>query len=70
MTAALRILIVGGYGIFGGRLVELLEDDARLTLRGTYGTRCRQSRLALRSSPLDVIWNRVAAVIRTAFESI
>jgi hypothetical protein len=27
-----RILIVGGYGIFGGRLVELLEDDARLTL--------------------------------------
>ena len=31
-TAALRILIVGGYGIFGGRLVELLEDDARLTL--------------------------------------
>jgi Domain of unknown function (DUF4166)/Saccharopine dehydrogenase NADP binding domain len=32
MTAELRILIVGGYGIFGGRLVELLEDDARLTL--------------------------------------
>lgn len=28
----MRILIVGGYGIFGGRLVELLEDDARLTL--------------------------------------
>jgi|HubBroStandDraft_1064217.scaffolds.fasta_scaffold03079_8 hypothetical protein len=27
-----RILIVGGYGIFGGRLVELLEDDVRLTL--------------------------------------
>jgi hypothetical protein len=25
-------LIVGGYGTFGGRLVELLEDDARLTL--------------------------------------
>ena len=32
MTLALRILIVGGYGTFGGRLVELLEDDARLTL--------------------------------------
>lgn len=27
-----RILIVGGYGIFGGRLVELLEDEPRLTL--------------------------------------
>ena len=32
MSPALRILIVGGYGIFGGRLVELLEDDQRLTL--------------------------------------
>ena len=32
MTTALRVLIVGGYGIFGGRLVELLQDDARLTL--------------------------------------
>jgi hypothetical protein len=32
MNSELRILIVGGYGIFGGRLVELLEDDARLTL--------------------------------------
>jgi hypothetical protein len=32
MTPEFRILIVGGYGTFGGRLVELLEDDARLTL--------------------------------------
>lgn len=35
MTApppSLRILIVGGYGIFGGRLAELLADEARLTL--------------------------------------
>lgn len=32
MNSKLRILIVGGYGIFGGRLAELLEDDARLTL--------------------------------------
>ncbi|MFL6580080.1 MAG: DUF4166 domain-containing protein [Burkholderiales bacterium] len=32
MNAELRILIVGGYGIFGGRLVKLLEGDARLTL--------------------------------------
>jgi hypothetical protein len=32
MNSGFRILIVGGYGIFGGRLVELLEDDARLTL--------------------------------------
>jgi hypothetical protein len=32
MTAALKILIIGGYGIFGGRLVELLENEPRLTL--------------------------------------
>ncbi len=28
----LTILIIGGYGVFGGRIVSLLEDDARLTL--------------------------------------
>ncbi len=28
----LTILIVGGYGVFGGRIVELLEDEARLTI--------------------------------------
>jgi N-acetyl-gamma-glutamylphosphate reductase len=28
----MRVLIVGGYGIFGGRLVELLEHEPRLTL--------------------------------------
>jgi uncharacterized protein DUF4166/saccharopine dehydrogenase-like protein len=32
MTGRLTILIVGGYGTFGGRLVELLEDEARLNL--------------------------------------
>jgi hypothetical protein len=28
----MRVLIVGGYGTFGGRLVELLRDEPRLTL--------------------------------------
>jgi hypothetical protein len=32
MTCNFRLLIVGGYGTFGGRLVELLDNDARLTL--------------------------------------
>jgi hypothetical protein len=32
MSAGLKILVVGGYGVFGGRLVDLLRDDARLTL--------------------------------------
>jgi Domain of unknown function (DUF4166)/Saccharopine dehydrogenase NADP binding domain len=30
--ARLRILIVGGYGVFGGRLAQLLADEDRLTL--------------------------------------
>ena len=32
MTDGLKVLIVGGYGVFGGRIVELLEGDLRLTL--------------------------------------
>lgn len=28
----IRVLIIGGYGVFGGRLARLLEDDAGLTL--------------------------------------
>jgi hypothetical protein len=28
----MRVLIIGGYGMFGGRLVELLADEPRLTL--------------------------------------
>jgi hypothetical protein len=32
MTAPLKILIVGGYGVFGGRIVELLETNPNLTL--------------------------------------
>jgi hypothetical protein len=32
MSARIRILIIGGYGTFGARLVTLLERDARLEL--------------------------------------
>ena len=32
MSDGLTVLIVGGYGIFGGRIVELLENESRLTL--------------------------------------
>lgn len=32
MGNRLRLLIVGGYGSFGGRIVELLEGEARLTI--------------------------------------
>ncbi|MDC0598421.1 DUF4166 domain-containing protein [Gammaproteobacteria bacterium] len=30
--AGLRVLIVGGYGVFGGRLAQLLADDSRFVL--------------------------------------
>ena len=30
--SALRVLIIGGYGTFGGRLARLLADEPRLTL--------------------------------------
>lgn len=30
--SALRVLVLGGYGTFGGRLVQLLADESRLTL--------------------------------------
>ena len=30
--SGLRVLVVGGYGTFGGRVVALLEDEPRLTL--------------------------------------
>jgi short subunit dehydrogenase-like uncharacterized protein len=32
MSNDLKILIIGGYGTFGGRLVELLQDEPSLTL--------------------------------------
>ena len=32
MTAAAKVLVIGGYGVFGGRLIQLLEDDPRLNL--------------------------------------
>src|SRR5262245_15888127 len=32
MSKELTLLIVGGYGAFGARLVQLLEHDARLTI--------------------------------------
>jgi hypothetical protein len=32
MSSSLKILIIGGYGTFGGRIVELIEDEPRLTV--------------------------------------
>jgi hypothetical protein len=32
MTATVKVLVIGGYGVFGGRLIQLLEDEPRLNL--------------------------------------
>jgi hypothetical protein len=32
MTAATKVLVIGGYGVFSGRLIQLLEDEPRLNL--------------------------------------
>ena len=44
MTGRLNVLIVGGYGTFGGRIVELLENESRLIL--TVGGRSLQKATA------------------------
>ena len=43
----MRILIIGGYGVFGSRLVELLADRAELTLMIAGRSRERATRLRL-----------------------
>ncbi len=54
----MRILILGGYGTFGGRLAELLADEARLTLiiAGRSRTKadafCRALAAAARLAPM------------------
>ena len=32
MSAAIKVLVIGGYGVFGSRLVQLLEDEQLLSL--------------------------------------
>ena len=32
MRSSLKLLVVGGYGTFGGRLIELLKDEPRLEI--------------------------------------
>ena len=43
MSAGLKVLIIGGYGIFGGRIVELLEDEPRLTFVRCAAARSRKA---------------------------
>jgi saccharopine dehydrogenase-like NADP-dependent oxidoreductase len=57
----LRVLVVGGYGTFGGRIVALLEDEPRLTLivagrslsRAEQFVRTRRPRARLEAAVFD-----------------
>ena len=57
----LRVLVVGGYGTFGGRVVALLEDEPRLTLivagrslhRAEDFVRARRPRARLQAAEFD-----------------
>lgn len=53
----LRLLIVGGYGSFGGRIVELLEDETRLTLivAGRSSQRARDFCAARKSAKAELV---------------
>lgn len=57
MNERLRLLIVGGYGGFGGRIVELLEDEPRLTLivAGRSAGRARDFCAARRAAKAEMI---------------
>lgn len=58
---SLRVLIVGGYGVFGSRLVQLLSDEARLTL-------IVAGRSAARAKSLCATIGGDATLIATAFD--
>ena len=52
----LRVLIIGGYGTFGGRLVDLLADDAGLTLFVAGRSKDKAERFcAERTSGADIV---------------
>lgn len=54
----MRVLVVGGYGVFGGRLARLLADEPRLTLllAGRSGAKARVLCEALESRSTLVPW--------------
>src|SRR5262245_14074618 len=70
----LRVLVVGGYGTFGGRIVALLEDEPRLTLivagrslrRAEELIRARRPRARLEAAAFDRSTNVAAQLAALA----
>src|SRR5262245_65619737 len=70
----LRVLVVGGYGTFGGRIVALLEEEPRLTLivagrslrRAEELIRARRPRARLEAAAFDRSTNVAAQLAALA----
>jgi hypothetical protein len=62
VSGGLKVLIIGGYGTFGGRIVELLRDEPRLTL--IIAGRSIERARAFRDACVDV----AAKLIPAAFD--
>ena len=55
MAGRITVLIIGGYGAFGARLVELLKDEPRLTLIIAGRTLARAKALCLMDAAAELV---------------
>ena len=55
MTGRIKVLIIGGYGAFGSRLVELLKDEPRLKLIIAGRSRARAKTLCIMESQAELV---------------
>lgn len=55
VTGRIKILIIGGYGAFGSRLVELLKDEPRLKLIIAGRSRARAKTLCIMQSRAELV---------------
>ena len=55
VSGRIKILIIGGYGAFGSRLVELLKDEPRLKLIIAGRSRSRAKTLCIMPSKAELV---------------
>ena len=55
VRARIRVLIIGGYGAFGSRLVELLKDEPRLKLIIAGRSRSRAKTICIMESRAELV---------------
>ncbi len=55
MISRVKVLIIGGYGMFGSRLVQLLKDEPRLTLIIAGRSRARAKTLCIVQSQAEMV---------------